>query len=160
MTLVTGYRAEEAVQGFRSLYRVDRTWPHLNEWLVRAYTLRKRQKQGQQQTQQREYSDPSCPSADPCGLSSASSSLAEADLLAREVDHYAVLGVPTDATDKHLKTAYRMRSLKFHPDKKGGHTAAFQRIALAYETLSDADKRRDYDEGDDIKVGDNRLTIL
>jgi hypothetical protein len=49
------------------------------------------------------------------------------------VDHYAVLGVTTDATEKQLKTAYRMKSLKFHPDKKGGHTAAFQRIAEAYE---------------------------
>jgi hypothetical protein len=59
--------------------------------------------------------------------------LREADILAREVDHYAVLGVTTDATEKQLKTAYRMKSLKFHPDKKGGHTAAFQRIAEAYE---------------------------
>lgn len=41
----------------------------------------------------------------------------EADLLAKEVDHYAVLGVSTDATEKQLKTAYRMRSLKFHPDR-------------------------------------------
>jgi hypothetical protein len=65
--------------------------------------------------------------------SAASGSLSEADMLAREVDHCAVLGVTTDATEKQLKTAYRMKSLKFHPDKKGGHTAAFQRIAEAYE---------------------------
>ena len=31
-----------------------------------------------------------------------------------QVDHYAVLGVNTDATDKQLKTAYRMRSLQVH----------------------------------------------
>ena len=39
----------------------------------------------------------------------------------------------TDATDKQLKTAYRMRSLQFHPDKPNGNTAAFQRIADAYQ---------------------------
>jgi hypothetical protein len=33
----------------------------------------------------------------------------EAHNIAHEVDHYAVLGVSTDATDKQLKTAYRMR---------------------------------------------------
>lgn len=69
-----------------------------------------------------------------------------------KVDHYTVLGVNTDATEKQLKTAYRMRSLQFHPDRKQGNTAAFQRIAEAFEILSDADKRRAYDEGGDIKV--------
>jgi curved DNA-binding protein CbpA len=57
----------------------------------------------------------------------------EADKIAKEVDHYAVLGVTTDATEKQLKTAYRMRSLQFHPDKPNGNTAAFQRIADAYQ---------------------------
>ena len=33
------------------------------------------------------------------------------------VDHYAVLGITTDATEKQIKTAYRMRSLQFHPGK-------------------------------------------
>ena len=34
-----------------------------------------------------------------------------------------------------------MRSLKYHPDRKGGSTAAFQRIHQAFQTLSDPDKR-------------------
>merc|ERR1712110_886154 len=44
-------------------------------------------------------------------------------------------------------------SLKFHPDKEGGSTPAFQRVAQAYETLSDPEKRRTYDEGGDLKAG-------
>merc|ERR1711959_433098 len=71
--------------------------------------------------------------------------------IATEKNHYTVLGVPTDATDKQLKRAYRVMSLKFHPDKEGGSTRAFQRIASAYETLSDPEKRQLYDEGADLK---------
>ena len=51
----------------------------------------------------------------------------------------------------HAQAAYRLRSLKFHPDRKGGSTAAFQRIAQAFQTLSDPDKRSAYDQGVDIK---------
>jgi tetratricopeptide (TPR) repeat protein len=146
-------KANEAVDGFKTLYRVDRDWPHLNEWLIRAYTLRKRQSRGDYCSAEGEYDNPTDGkegSAD--GFASATGVASEADRIAKEVDHYAVLGVTTDATEKQIKTAYRMRSLKFHPDKKGGHTAAFQRIAEAYHTLSDVDKRQAYDEGGDIKV--------
>ena len=52
-----------------------------------------------------------------------------------------MLGITCDATEKQIQQAYRMRSLKFHPDRKGGSTAAFQRIAQAFQTLSDTDKR-------------------
>jgi curved DNA-binding protein CbpA len=75
----------------------------------------------------------------------------EAERIAKEQDHYVVLGVNADATAKQLKTAYRMMSLKYHPDRPKGSTAAFQRIAGAYQTLSDPVKRRDYDDGTDIK---------
>jgi curved DNA-binding protein CbpA len=72
--------------------------------------------------------------------------------LSKETDHYVVLGVTADATDKQIQQAYRMRSLKYHPDRKGGSTAAFQRIAQAFQTLSDGDKRANYDAGVDIKT--------
>jgi curved DNA-binding protein CbpA len=83
--------------------------------------------------------------------SSGPSSTEEADRIAKEQDHYVVLGVNADATEKQLKTAYRMMSLKYHPDRKGGSTAAFQRISVAYKILCDVSTRRDYDEGNDIK---------
>ena len=69
------------------------------------------------------------------------------------VDHYSALGVTSDATAAQLKRAYRLMSLKFHPDRQGGSTLAFQRVSQAYETLSDDDKRRAYDEGADVKKG-------
>lgn len=131
----------------------------LSEWLVRAYSLQKRQAKGYK-AEGSQYDDPTEPTqaGEEAGGGKAggggigASASPDADLLAKEVDHYAVLGVSTDATEKQLKTAYRMRSLQFHPDRKQGNTAAFQRIASAYEVLSDSDKRRAYDEGGDIKV--------
>ena len=65
-------------------------------------------------------------------------------------DYYTVLGVTTDATEAQLKRAYRLRSLKYHPDKPTGSTALFQLIRTAYDTLTDTDKRRAYDEGADV----------
>jgi len=70
----------------------------------------------------------------------------DAAKLAREVNHYVVLGVGVDANARQCKAAYRKRSLQFHPDRKHGHTAAFQRIAEAYEVLSDLAKRRAFNE--------------
>ena len=71
------------------------------------------------------------------------------------VDLYTVLGVSADATEAQLKRAYRLRSLKYHPDKKTGSTLAFQRVREAFDTLSDPAKRRAYDLGDDIKKPQN-----
>lgn len=71
-------------------------------------------------------------------------------------DYYGVLGVTTDATDAQLKRAYRLKSLKAHPDRAGGSTIAFQLVALAYETLSDPEKRQLYDDGVDVKKHKNK----
>eukprot|EP00929_Paragymnodinium_shiwhaense_P088864 TRINITY_DN49173_c0_g1_i1.p1 TRINITY_DN49173_c0_g1~~TRINITY_DN49173_c0_g1_i1.p1 ORF type:complete len:656 (+),score=63.68 TRINITY_DN49173_c0_g1_i1:98-1969(+) len=49
-----------------------------------------------------------------------------------------------------LKRAYKKGSLQVHPDKPGGSMRAFQRIAAAYETLSDSAKRRAFDIGDEL----------
>ena len=64
-------------------------------------------------------------------------------------DHYAALGVAKDASEAQIKTAYKKAALKFHPDKaKDKATAAdqFHKISQAYETLSDEDKKRKYEE--------------
>ena len=59
-------------------------------------------------------------------------------------DYYKILGVPKDADDKAIKTAYRRLARKHHPDvSKGKESAAkFQEVAEAYEVLSDAEKRK------------------
>lgn len=62
-------------------------------------------------------------------------------------DCYAILGVKPTASGDEIKKAYRKKALQFHPDKNSSTTAeeTFKEISKAYETLSDADKRRTYD---------------
>ena len=61
---------------------------------------------------------------------------------------YDVLGVPKTATDDEIKKAYRKLARENHPDANQGDAAAeerFKEIQGAYDTLSDADKRKQYD---------------
>ena len=152
-------KATESIEGFKDLYRIDRNWSMLSEWLVRAYALQKRQSKGYTHTTEKGGFSGNQTSGSPYASQKTEETYGgeDAERVALAVDHYAVLGVTTDATDKQLKTAYRMRSLQYHPDRKSGSTAAFQRIAEAYHILSDADKRRDYDEGKEIKVKRGRM---
>lgn len=60
------------------------------------------------------------------------------------MDHYHTLGVAKNATPEEIKKAYRRLASIHHPDK-GGDTAMFQNIQTAYETLSDPQKRSQYD---------------
>ncbi|ALC17410.1 integrase [Desulfuromonas soudanensis] len=64
-------------------------------------------------------------------------------------DYYAVLGVQKTAPADEIKKAYRKLALKFHPDKNPGDKKAeekFKEITEAYAVLSDAEKRRQYDQ--------------
>src|SRR4051812_39418409 len=70
------------------------------------------------------------------------------DLL--EKDLYKVLGVPKDATDAEIKKAYRKLAREFHPDANKGDMKAeerFKEISEANDVLSDAKRRKEYDEG-------------
>ena len=60
----------------------------------------------------------------------------------KTVNFYTVLGVSADATEAQLKRAYRLRSLKYHPDKKTGSTLAFQRVREAFDTLGPGEAPR------------------
>ena len=75
----------------------------------------------------------------------------------KEVDnkrYYDLLGVEKNATFDQIKKAYRKLALKAHPDK-GGDAEKFKEISMAYEVLSDKDKREIYDQhGEDgLKEG-------
>ena len=61
-----------------------------------------------------------------------------------EKDYYSVLGVAQDASTDEIKKAFKKLARKHHPDA-GGEEAKFKDISEAYEVLSDADKRKEYD---------------
>ncbi|GAA5904248.1 uncharacterized protein JCM6883_006424 [Sporobolomyces salmoneus] len=63
-------------------------------------------------------------------------------------DHYKILGVHTEATEKEIKKAYLKLSLVHHPDK-GGSDEKFQEIGESYAILSDPERRRKFDMGID-----------
>ncbi len=63
-------------------------------------------------------------------------------------DYYDVLGVPRDADEKTLKSAFRKLAMQLHPDRNPGDTAAeakFKEAGEAYEVLKDPQKRAAYD---------------
>ena len=68
--------------------------------------------------------------------------------MAAKRDYYEVLGVPRNASEQEIKSAYRKLALKHHPDRNQGNKDAeekFKEAAEAYSVLCDAQKRQRYD---------------
>jgi molecular chaperone DnaJ len=73
-------------------------------------------------------------------------------------DYYEVLGIPRNASEQEVKSAYRKQALKYHPDRNAGDKEAeerFKEAAEAYGVLGDPDKRQRYDRFGHAGLGGN-----
>ena len=61
-------------------------------------------------------------------------------------DYYQILGVSKNATQGEIKKAFHKMAHKYHPDKQGGDEQKFKEINEAYQILSNAKKRQQYDD--------------
>ena len=70
-------------------------------------------------------------------------------------DYYQILGLDRDADSSQIKRAFRRLARQTHPDANPGDTQAearFREVAEAYEVLSNPDRRRSYDQGEQVDM--------
>jgi curved DNA-binding protein len=73
-------------------------------------------------------------------------------------DYYEILGVPRNATQEKIQSAYRKLARKYHPDlnKEKSAEEKFKQVGEAYEVLGDPEKRKKYDQlGRNWQMGDD-----
>lgn len=68
--------------------------------------------------------------------------------LQNKTNYYEILEISTDATQDEIKRAFRKLAKKYHPDMNPNNPNVkdiMQKITVAYEVLSDVEKRKEYD---------------
>jgi molecular chaperone DnaJ len=80
--------------------------------------------------------------------------------MADQINYYDVLGVPREASQEEIRTAYRRLAKDRHPDLAGGSTQEFSLLQEAHAVLSDRDRRRQHDEALDLAHAANQLAGL
>lgn len=68
-----------------------------------------------------------------------------APLKKMQTDYYDVLNVSRNASAVDIRKSYHELAMQYHPDKYGGDDEHFKQIQTAYDTLSNEEKRREYD---------------
>lgn len=78
----------------------------------------------------------------------------------KETKFYDLLGVAPTASSEEIKRAYKKMALKYHPDKnkEPGAQEKFKEISVAYEALSDDEKRKRYDQFGEKGVDQEHMT--
>lgn len=72
--------------------------------------------------------------------------LASAAVIGSAMNFYTVLGIPRDADEEMIRSAYRALARRYHPDRgSGSSTEKFRRVNKAYETLIHNARRQQYD---------------
>ncbi len=62
------------------------------------------------------------------------------------MNYYAILGIPRDADQEHIRNAYKLLARRYHPDTGAGSNAEkFREVAAAYATLSNPGHRAEDD---------------
>lgn len=74
-------------------------------------------------------------------------------------DHYAALGVRTNASLAEIKSAYRQMAARYHPDRNPAPEAVarFRAVQQAYEVLCDPEQRRAFDANRQRQLLDDPL---